>query len=48
VFDDTDYEILEILNDIRAEYFRIADIIEEVYYKINDDIFKNDLAYYLK
>jgi len=48
VFDDTDYEILEILNDVRAEYFRISEIVEEVYLRINEHIFKKDLTYYLK
>ena len=48
VFDDADYKILEILNDVRTEYFRKAEIVEEVYYKINEHIFKKELTYYIK
>ena len=48
VFDDTDFKILKIINKVKKEYFRKAEIVEEVYLKINEHIFKKDLTYYLK
>ena len=48
VFDDTDFKILKIINNVKKEYIRKAEIVEEVYLRINEPIFKNDLTYYMK